>query len=255
MQRFGTRSVPTSAAGLTMLAEKWEDTINLILDLRPEDSGDYKLAREHWKEHGDPKVALDLYPRAAVAERAILNSYVKQGTTRNHLVALNTVPRNMRSMYVHAYQSLVFNNMTTERMKMYGTQVVVGDLVLLKDTDEVKGENVDVAIQNRRETKQNVKVVTEEMVKKFTIFDVVLPLPGFSVSYPTNAIGEKYKQFMATHGMDPHKMEREHRYINFNTVISIFLGLIATFLPYLKTWILISLITLAMRICFFQTWI
>jgi tRNA pseudouridine13 synthase len=38
-------------------------------------------------------------------------------------------------MYVHAYQSFVWNTMASERLKLYGSLPVIGDLVLAKDVD------------------------------------------------------------------------------------------------------------------------
>jgi tRNA pseudouridine13 synthase len=49
---------------------------------------------------------------------------------------------------------------------------------------------------------------------QYTIFDVVLPLPGFDVEYPANACGEWYKTFMASEEggqLDPHNMRRKQK--------------------------------------------
>lgn len=53
------------------------------------------------------------------------------------------IPHGLRTMYVHAYQSYVWNAATSERCLKYGTDTVVeGDLVLLS------GETSDAGTQN-----------------------------------------------------------------------------------------------------------
>lgn len=40
------------------------------------------------------------------------------------------IPRNNRLMYIHSYQSYVWNNMVSKRIEDYGLRPVPGDLVL-----------------------------------------------------------------------------------------------------------------------------
>ena len=40
------------------------------------------------------------------------------------------IPRNNRLMYIHSYQSYVWNNMVSKRIEDYGLKPVPGDLVL-----------------------------------------------------------------------------------------------------------------------------
>ena len=53
-----------------------------------------------------------------------------------------------------------------------------------------------------------MKILTEEDLKNYSIFDVVLPLPGYSVVYPNNNIFEKYKELMWKDHLDPREMRR-----------------------------------------------
>jgi tRNA pseudouridine13 synthase len=56
-----------------------------------------------------------------------------------------------------------------------------------------------------------VRQLTEDDLDKYTIFDVVMPLPGFDVEYPSGSIGELYMEIMKADGLDPHRMRREQR--------------------------------------------
>ena len=126
--------------------------------------------------------------------------------------------------------------MASERIKQYGpTRPVVGDLVYAKqdtqaeagiyylalssspeilrissytEKDEEKEEEEEEAPANGeeeeavREEKGKVVVLsTEEEVAQYTIDDVVLPVPGYAVIYPTNRIGECYHHLMAKDGI------------------------------------------------------
>ncbi|KAF8948575.1 multisubstrate pseudouridine synthase 7 [Haplosporangium gracile] len=222
MQRFGTGSVGTHEVGGAILRNEWEAAVDLIMKPRLGEGPDLEKARKHWAEHKDAKEAIRLFPKRWVAEYQILWSFQKAGHQRQPFEALNNIPRNLRLMYVHAYQSYIWNHMVTERIALYGVdKPVVGDLVAinknaLETEDENMDDNNDNNDNNRRSSSKDdshvrAKVLTEEDVDQYTIYDVILPLPGFDVIYPTHAIGTKYKELMAKDGLDPHSMKRGNK--------------------------------------------
>ena len=77
----------------------------------------------------------------------------------------------MRLMYLHAYQSYVWNMVASERIKLYGLKPTIGDLVYKTRGDE---------------SYKNVIKLDESNIGSYTIDDVILPLPGFSVQDPNN---------------------------------------------------------------------
>ncbi|KAI0307293.1 pseudouridine synthase [Multifurca ochricompacta] len=216
MQRFGTAAIPTHSIGLALLKSDWHLAVSLILRPRPGEHPDVLAARR-------------------AAERCILESYKKQhGDTRNALGALSTIPRNLRLMYVHAYQSYVWNAIVSERIKTWGAdKPVPGDLVLESGTDgqvdvgdDMDGEastqpGVTLAIpeepsigrKNNRKPWQppRVKTLTEEDIEKYSIFDVVMPLPGNDVAFPGGALGKKYREYLIRDGLDPDNFQRRQR--------------------------------------------
>lgn len=56
-----------------------------------------------------------------------------------------------------------------------------------------------------------MQLLTEEEAKSASIFDVVLPLPGVSVTYPGNEIGDAYTATLAADGLDRARLETDCR--------------------------------------------
>jgi tRNA pseudouridine13 synthase len=141
-------------------------------------------------------------------------------------------------MYVHAYQSLVWNVVAGKRWATHGDRVVEGDLVLVNEHLDKNGNVSSIAnttidqdgefIINPSGT-ENANAVAEDFERaraltaaeaasgQYTVYDIVLPQPGFDVEYPQNSIGEFYKEFMGSErggGLDPHNMRRSWREVS-----------------------------------------
>ena len=79
--------------------------------------------------------ALRRMPRSQTAERAVLEALRRQGP-RAFAGALQAIPRSTRLLYVHAYQSFLWNAAASHRVATFGTQrAVEGDLVMQGDDD------------------------------------------------------------------------------------------------------------------------
>ncbi|KAG6647237.1 hypothetical protein CIPAW_07G064800 [Carya illinoinensis] len=214
LQRFGSGSVPTHLIGATLLRGEWKTAISMILDPREGERNPIAKAREYYKESNDIEGTLRQLPRHLVAERAILQCLKKY--PGNHLHALKAIPRTLRMMYVHSYQSYLWNHAASMRVQKYGSnQVVLGDLVYRKgdDTEKVTGHvnpeceddnhnnvydssNPDEISETDVPEERNdlIKVVTTEdiVTGNYTIEDVVLPMPGSRVVYPNNSVASVY---------------------------------------------------------------
>lgn len=69
--------------------------------------------------------------------------------------------------------------------------------------------------QSDRKTWQppQVKVLGADVLDKYTIFDVIMPLPGTDVAYPEGPLGEKYREFLRLDGLDPDNFQRKQRWV------------------------------------------
>ncbi|KAL0096347.1 pseudouridine synthase [Phycomyces blakesleeanus] len=201
MQRFGTSSICTHEIGRALISLKFAEAADLVLMPRDGDRADFAAARNHWAETKDIKSTLDKLPRQAHTERKLLSSYLR--FDNQHEKAFNSLPQHMLSLYYHAYQSYIWNCAVSERAKIYGCdKPVVGDLVLVdgpeKSNNNSNNNNKKYGNAGRRDhsSRKVPKVLTEEDLDNYTIWDVVYPMPGSRSKYPANAIGDFYKQLL-----------------------------------------------------------
>ncbi|KAA8651408.1 hypothetical protein EYZ11_009216 [Aspergillus tanneri] len=252
LQRFGTFATRTDTVGLKMLQSDFKGACDAILHYSPDTlaaaeagenctaliSADDKARAEAIKifeTSNQCSEALDKLPRKFSAESNLIRHLSR--SRNDYRGALQVIPRNLRLMYVHAYQSRVWNFAAGERWRLYGDKVVEGDLVLIHEhhdkedaSDTAAGAFSDVDADGEviiapgatdssyvGFTRARALTAEEAASDKYTIFDVVLPLPGFDVLYPANAMADWYKQFMGSEkggGLDPYSMRRQWKDIS-----------------------------------------
>lgn len=249
LQRFGTFSTGTHVIGMKILQGDLEGAVNGVLTYQDsslpanqDTSVDSKIPQDDvyraegiriWKETGNSRKALETLPRRFQAETSMIQYLGKRGKNKELVQnkdwqgALASIQRNLRLMYVHAYQSLIWNTVAGKRLEIYGLKAVEGDLVIVGEKDEPQapaanevdqdGEPVirpsgdDASGPEDPFTRARPLSKEEADSDKFNIFDIVLPLPGWDVEYPKNSIGKFYEELMASElggGLDPHKMRR-----------------------------------------------
>ena len=247
LQRFGTFATRTDAVGVKMLQGDFKAACDAILHFSP-----HVLAAAQAGEESTAKIssddkaraeaihlfqttdrindALAKIPRKFTAEDRLIRHLSR--ARNDYMGALQIIPRNLRLMYVHAYQSLVWNYAAGERWRLYGDKVVEGDLVLVhehrdkevgaKEAEDTVDEDGEIIVVPKAEdsahssgdiyTRARALTAEEASNGKYSIFDIVLPLPGFDILYPPNKMTDFYKNFMGSEqggGLDPFDMRRK----------------------------------------------
>ncbi|BFZ08977.1 hypothetical protein BsWGS_12016 [Bradybaena similaris] len=193
MQRFGTTSVPTHKVGCALLHSDWDKAVDLIL--MPRDANPNKDAfQKVWMETRDPVATLKVTPLYCGLERKLLEALKRKMTPFN---ALEKISRNIRLLYIHSYQALVWNKMVSKRLTVFGMKPIVGDLAMKDDSENTE--------------KKTPIVVTEDNLDQFSFHDLVLPLPGFDVIYPKNEVHSWYRETLAEDGLDIDNMRRAQK--------------------------------------------
>ncbi|XP_066588430.1 pseudouridylate synthase 7 homolog [Prorops nasuta] len=158
LQRFGTvASIPTYEIGKALLQGNWDKAIELILKPRDgEQDRDLVTARQIYAETKDAAAAYEKIRRSDKIEAALLKGIASCGQT-NPQGALDHIPRNIRLMYIHAYQSYVWNYIVSRRIQEFGIKPIVGDLVFQNTKHTESLQCTDANLQNQC----NEKLVSE----------------------------------------------------------------------------------------------
>ncbi|CAB9498615.1 Pseudouridylate synthase 7 homolog-like protein [Seminavis robusta] len=193
-QRVGTPGetsqvgVRTFDVGRAMLQGDFDKMIELVMTgraagYRGTNNPAEAKVRKVWKDSGgDPAATLKAFPKGEnlPRERALMKGLHRYGKG-DPLAAIQCIPFNQRKFWINAYQSLVWNFMASARLRKYGaTSAAIGDLFLEDDAAGIF----------------DVHVVDSTNVSSVSMRQVVLPLPGYGVQYPTNDIGTLYQEFL-----------------------------------------------------------
>ncbi|KAM4039153.1 pseudouridylate synthase PUS7L [Anomaloglossus baeobatrachus] len=192
-QRFGKgQNMQSHKIGLALLKEEMTNAIKLFFT--PEEGDDpVNKAKKYFFQTEDIKGTLPLMPAYKVRERMLLRALNRYGMSDEGCVrGWLSIPHSMRVFYIHAYCSKVWNEASSYRMATYGSKVVEGDLVFRK-----QDLNKTTLLSDR------VHIVTceEEEQEVYSIQQVVLPMPGHSIRYPTNQVGQWYKDALISDGL------------------------------------------------------
>lgn len=174
-----------------------------------------------WKSKLDAEIVFKKYPHFRFTNEGLIMKALSKSedASRDYLNAIISLPRNTRSIYVHSYQSLLWNKLTTFRLKKHGFKVIPGDLILTPDANisdnsldvlllsdesettlnsnnnqgEVKVDSIKAPIE---EIESNILIATEENLTKYSIFDVVLPIIGSRVRLPKNDVEDELNRLL-----------------------------------------------------------
>ncbi|RKL34764.1 hypothetical protein BFJ70_g8120 [Fusarium oxysporum] len=241
-QRFGTHEVGTHQVGQLILGDKYEEAVMSLLhyddkiaqraeagDIPDEPSKRDEYLRNQacmlFLTDKDVDRAIKLMPRRFSAENSIFRHLNRQGaqSRRDFIGSLVHITRGLRSMYLHAYQSYIWNHAASRRWELHGENVIAGDLIIaptestpLVSGQDQDGDDIINPVEDDEDAPVRARPLTAEEAASgnYTIFDIVLPTPGYDVVYPENDIGEFYKDFMGRDengNLDPYKMRRMRR--------------------------------------------
>ena len=128
-------------------------------------------------------------------------SYTKNLFLSNFLLCLQGIPLDLRISNVRAYQYFIWNKIVSKRIAKFGLKLIVGDLVFSEDNNN-----------NGQYNQPEVIFIDDGNIHKYTIYDVVLPLPRHDTVYPANEIAGWYNDLFLEDGISEKDFNLSSKY-------------------------------------------
>ena len=116
VQRFGSVRPITHLVGKNIVhGDIKEAVLSYIARPRDEEDPDIKEARKRLEEEMDFEKALKYYPTKYLFERAMIHHLKRR--PEDWAGAIDSLPDNLKMLFVHAYQSYIFNRIISKRIE------------------------------------------------------------------------------------------------------------------------------------------
>ena len=205
LQRFGSIRFITHEVGLYILKRDYETAFwtYVAKPFEGENEEVRKIREELWNSR-DAKFGLRELPKYLRYERNLLQK-LREG--KNEKEALLSLPENLKTMFIHAYQSYIFNKVLSERIKEFGSLKVIekGDFV---DFVEFNGyySFAEDYVRVRDHNIERIKFLIEKRRCALAI-----PLPGYETKLEKDWTSEKIREFLEEDGISLSDFKHEFK--------------------------------------------
>ncbi len=196
IQRFGSLRLITHEVGKLILKREFEEAFWVYVAKPFEgEREDVRKVREILWNERDAKFGLKELPKHLRYERLLLQK-LREG--KSELEALLSLPKNLKLLFIHAYQSFIFNKLLSARIREFGTlrELEKDDFIDFVDFRlgyKVSSEDFSV-LSDFNEPR--VKLLME---KGYVLLS--LPLPGYETEL-RGWSGEKLKEILEEEGVE-----------------------------------------------------
>lgn len=195
VQRFGAVRPITHKIGRFIVEGRFREAVECYLwDCPEKEREEVRLAREMLRRSGDYSEALREFPKTMGFEKAMLNHLVVNND--DWVGALSVLPRNLLMMFIHAYQSYIFNRTLSARLAA-GLPLdtpVEGDVLLKLDRFGLPDHNEHVIAEAHNLNKLAM------LVKRGKAF-VSAPLLGHESEFAKGQVGEIERKTFEAEGL------------------------------------------------------
>lgn len=195
VQRFGALRGNTHLVGKCILLGDLEGAIDLYVGRPAEgEPEEIRRARKAYDEGMDFREVSQLFP-PGYFERALLQTLAVTGDCKR---ALSTLPRNLQLMFVHAYQSYLFNRILSVRLRERMILPEEGDIVLPAGRHGLPAVRREIRVRAHNLSK------VKDLVIRGRAY-VTAPLLGHQVAFADGEPGEIERKIVEEEGIMPER--------------------------------------------------
>lgn len=137
----------------------------------------------------------------------------------------------------------------SKRLAKFGLKLIVGDLVYASPGSDEDGIEANTEIGNdaleakesenersrekesddgysnsrAQRNKRPVITIDERNIDKHTIYDLLLPLPGYDITYPSNEAAGWYTELLAQDGLSEMDFKQSVKYLARSLIVTVFI--------------------------------
>ena len=134
-QRFGKPRTNTHLVGEALVENDLAKAVGMYIGSpSEEESPENQMARQAYDE-GNLEESLNLMGKGMRYEKMMIKELIKDSkkgelTDKSYMNALHALPKPLQRMFVHAYQSYLFNEAVSNRVKMGINKYIEGDIII-----------------------------------------------------------------------------------------------------------------------------
>ena len=195
-QRFGRPRTNTHLVGEALIHNDLAEAVRIYVGNPSEDESlENQKARQAYDD-GDLKKSLELMGKGMRYEKMIVRQLIKDSKKgelddKAYMNAIHALPKPLQRMFVHAYQSYLFNDVVSHRVEMGINKYIEGDIIIDNDENIVRDKTPDEY---------------QEMIDNFEVNPTV-PLFGTKVPFAGGEVGEMEKSVLESYGLEKSDFE------------------------------------------------
>ena len=195
-QRFGKPRTNTHLVGEALVENDLKKAVGRYIGNPTEEEHEENQKARKAYDDGDLEKSLELMGKGMRYEKMMIRELIKDSkkgelTDKSYKNALYALPKPLQRMFVHAYQSFLFNAAVSKRVEMGINKYIEGDIIINNEERIVRDKTPEEY---------------QELIDTFQV-NPTSPLYGTKVPFAGGKVGEMEKSILDNYGLSKEDFE------------------------------------------------